>query len=283
MQSGGDLSAVDALLGCPIHMLPDPAESDSDAGGGSGLGRTAARVLLDFYVANWLVEVLGAFAGQADLEMRAKAVRRANQLWALLDRLDIALLRPAAADFPLPDLCAASEADATRPPGYRAAMSVGVAGRSSGRAAGKENAKPDAAKASGGKGGKGRKGGKKKKGAEAMTCEDVGAAGSDDPIPSPADPEGGAGASSAGTKSSGGSAVTAFQGKTRVQQAAAAGFATDLAGVRARLGCFRELGPTVLLVRPVLQVAASSNLEREHNLPNWLAQILADSCVQRVE
>ncbi len=233
---------MDALLGCPLHMLPDPSDSDSDAaaadGGRSAGAPAAARALVDFHAANWFAEVLGAFAGQADADMRAKAVRRANQLWALLSRLDAALRRPAAADLPLPDLNADADPDAAR-----AAPPAGRPGRPAGRGpGGKENVGPAVVGPGKGKGAKkGRKGGKK----AAADADAADGAGSDDAGPSPGEPDGGGGA--AGGK--GGKAASGgFQSKTRVQQAAAAGFATDLPAVRARQSCFRELSPNVLLV-----------------------------------
>ena len=248
VQSGGDLSAVDALLGCPLHLLPGPTDDDSDSAVGEG-GRSAmpsaARILVDFYAANWFVEVLGAFAGQSDPDMRSKAVRRANQLWALLSRLDTALRRPAAADLPLPNLNADADADAARPTAVVAARP----GRSTGRVAGgKENmgAASGAGKAKGKGKKKGRKGGKK----AAAEADVQDGAGSDEPGPNPDEPDCGGGIGGKGGGGGGGGAANGgFQSKTRVQQAAAAGFATDLPAVRAQLGCFRELSPTILLVR----------------------------------
>lgn len=77
---GGSLAEVDAIIGAPLHI--PQLSNDQDIGSLT----TAAKgdLLLNLFVAHgWIVELLNGFAGQESAEIRAKCVKRIDELLTL--------------------------------------------------------------------------------------------------------------------------------------------------------------------------------------------------------
>lgn len=76
----GSLTEVDAIIGAPLHMPIFPADKDMDELN----TRAKGDLLLSLFVAHgWIVELINAFAEQSDAELRAKCVRRVDNLLEL--------------------------------------------------------------------------------------------------------------------------------------------------------------------------------------------------------
>ncbi|KAJ2807170.1 Fanconi anemia group D2 protein, partial [Coemansia guatemalensis] len=115
----GSLADIDALLVCGLRLLPDTLDEDDHAALTAALGSDdddahaeliaalTARPAEDrcvlctslFAAANWLREVINAFAGQQASDMRARVVQRVNQL----ARVERVLMELAASLRGLPD------------------------------------------------------------------------------------------------------------------------------------------------------------------------------------
>lgn len=78
---GGNLEAINAVLGCPVifpQFINSPEDLDVDGG---PLGARKMDIL--FYTANWFREIVCAFASQRELNIRVKVLRRLGDLIAL--------------------------------------------------------------------------------------------------------------------------------------------------------------------------------------------------------
>ncbi|XP_077977229.1 Fanconi anemia group D2 protein-like [Glandiceps talaboti] len=77
IEHNGDLEGIDALLGCPVFMFPehfiDKMESLS-------IPERELVCSAVFYSLNWFREVINAFAGQTDTEMKGKVLTRLQNI-----------------------------------------------------------------------------------------------------------------------------------------------------------------------------------------------------------
>ena len=106
--SGGDLEAVDAVLGCPLYLF-DPALL------GEGFDTRPQSVretvcLALFYTVDWLRELVNAFCTQTNRELRVKTLKRLRQLIWMERTLDECLALTPSFRLPAALLDAAGEA-----------------------------------------------------------------------------------------------------------------------------------------------------------------------------
>lgn len=77
---GGSLAEVDAIIGAPLHIPQLPHDQDM----GSLTTCAKGDLLLNLFVAHgWIVELLNGFAMQESAEIKAKCVKRVDELLAL--------------------------------------------------------------------------------------------------------------------------------------------------------------------------------------------------------
>lgn len=82
----GSLSEVDAIIGAPLHLPLVPTEQDVM----TLPTRAKGDVLLSLFIAHgWIVELLNGFSGQESTEIRAKCVKRVDDLLALTSQISL--------------------------------------------------------------------------------------------------------------------------------------------------------------------------------------------------
>lgn len=178
-ETGDDLGAVDAVLGCPLLLFEKGVVEDRENFESLPSETREAACLALFYVVDWLRELVNAFCNQAVTEMRSKVLLRLRQLLWMERLLDRCLgLTPR---FRLPTSIV-GEAAAPPRPASKAALSA----RAPAAAGGVENKAPSS-KPSGKAAAKGKGKGKaavkaapkRRRGSDVDSSDDEGEVGAD--------------------------------------------------------------------------------------------------------